>query len=161
MTRRIWAGLGLAAIAGAIVLLVVGSLEDNVVYFLTPSELQARGAEIHGEPLRLGGQVLAGSVEWDPQSRRLAFHVTDGSESVRVRSDGAPPAMFQEGEGVVVEGRYGPDGVFRSTNLMVKHSNEYAPPEEGDGPRETYRSLIRDEAGGDSTAAGPAPDGES
>lgn len=152
MSRRIWAGLGLAAIAGAIVLLVVGSLEDNLVYFLTPSELEARGTEIHDTPLRLGGQVESGSVDWDPSTRRLGFRVTDGTESVAVRSEGAPPAMFREGEGVVVEGTYGADGVFRSTNLMVKHSNEYAAPEEGEEPQEVYRSLIRE---GESEGSAP------
>ena len=158
MSRRVWAGLGLAAIAGAILLLVVGSLEDNMVYFLTPSELQARGAEVHDTPLRLGGQVKAGSVEWDAQSRRLAFQITDGSESVAVRSDGAPPAMFQEGEGVVVEGTYGTDGVFHSTNLMVKHSNEYAPPEDGEHPQQVYESLMRE---GESGSGSTSPDGGS
>ncbi|HSR41362.1 MAG TPA: cytochrome c maturation protein CcmE, partial [Longimicrobiales bacterium] len=57
---------------------------------------------------------------------------------------GAPPAMFQEGMGVVVEGSYGADGVFQSDNVMVKHSNEYAPPEDGTHPKEAYETLIRE-----------------
>jgi cytochrome c-type biogenesis protein CcmE len=56
--------------------------------------------------------------------------------------------MFSEGMGVVVEGSYREDGVFRSHNVMVKHSNEYRPPKEGEHPRELYRSLIDEEAGG-------------
>lgn len=143
MSRRLWAGVGVAAIAGAIALLIVGSLKDNLVYFLTPSELETRAEEIYDTPVRLGGQVVPGSVSWEPETRLLAFSLTDGSDSVRVRSTGAPPAMFQEGQGVVVEGRYHEDGVFQSRSLMVKHSNEYHPPKEGQKPQQMYESLIK------------------
>lgn len=145
--KRIWMGLGLLAIVGAIALLIGGGLRENVVYFLTPSELQARGAEAYDRALRLGGQVKPGSVRWDAETRHLRFVLQDEDAEVRVRSEGAPPAMFREGMGVVVEGRYGREGVFRSDNVMVKHSNEYSPPEDGTHPEEAYRSLIRDDGG--------------
>ncbi|MFQ5889117.1 MAG: cytochrome c maturation protein CcmE [Gemmatimonadota bacterium] len=144
-SRRLWVGLGLAAIAGAVGLLVVGSLRENVVFFLTPSELHARGPEIYDAPLRLGGQVKPKSVLWDAESRDLRFVIADSAAEVVVHSAGAPPAMFREGMGVVVEGRYRPHGVFESTNLMVKHSNEYKPPHGNETPKEMYRSLIRPE----------------
>ncbi len=146
--RRIWIGLGLAAIAGAVVLLVAGGLRENVVYFLTPTELEAKGAEVYGAPLRLGGQVKPASVDWNVDSGQLRFVITDGEVEVPVESTGAPPAMFSEGMGVVVEGSYREDGVFRSHNVMVKHSNEYRPPAEGEHPREIYRTLVKEEAGG-------------
>jgi cytochrome c-type biogenesis protein CcmE len=62
-------------------------------------------------------------------------------QTVAVHSKGAPPQMFRDGMGVVVEGRYHRDGVFQSTNLMVKHSNEYRAPEHGARPQEMYKSL--------------------
>ena len=139
--RRIWAGVGLAAVAGALALLISGGLSENVVYFLTPGELEARGAEVYGQPVRLGGQVKPGSVEWNARDTDLRFVLQDDGSEVRVRSRSAPPAMFQEGTGVVVEGSYGPEGVFTSDRVMVKHSNEYSPPEEGSEPREAYRTL--------------------
>lgn len=145
-SKKVWAGLGLAAIAGAIALLIAGGLSSNVVYFLTPSELRAelaeRGEEIVDQPLRLGGQVKPGSLNWDAEALDLRFVVRDSVGEVPVRSTGAPPAMFKEGIGVVVEGRYTREGVFESTNLMVKHSNEYEPPH-GDKPEEMYESLIK------------------
>lgn len=147
--RRLWTGLGLAAIAGAIVFLVSGSLEENIVYFLTPSELAAKGESVVNEPVRLGGRVVPGSVDWSPESTELKFRLTDGTDTVAVESSGAPPAMFREGQGVVVEGRIGTDGRFRSTNLMVKHSNEYRPPDEGEEPRKAYRSLKSRSSSGD------------
>lgn len=140
--KRLWAGLGFAAIAGALVLLIGGGLQQNVVYFVTPTELEARGAAATGRALRLGGQVKPGSVEWDAESHDLRFVLRDDSAEVAVHASGAPPAMFQEGIGVVVEGRYGPGGVFESDNVMVKHSNEYRPPDEEGSARETYRTLL-------------------
>lgn len=145
--RRLWMGLGLAAIVGAILLLVAGGLRENVVFFLTPSELEAKGAEAYGAAVRLGGQVKPETVEWDPETRHLGFILTDGEGEVTVHSTGAPPAMFRDGMGVVVEGRLEEDGVFRSTNVMVKHSNEYRPPEEGEHPARAFESLIREDGG--------------
>lgn len=142
--RRVWMALGLAAIAGALVLLVAGGLRENVVYFLTPGELEAKGSAAYDTPLRLGGQVAPGSVQWDPHGPDLRFLLTDGGAEVPVRSAGAPPAMFRDRIGVVVEGRLRPDGVFESTNVMVKHSNEYRPPREGEEPAKAFESLIRE-----------------
>ena len=140
--KRLWMGLGIAAVVGAVALLVTGGLKDNVVFFLTPSELEAKGADVYDQPLRLGGQVKPGTVDWDAEASELEFVLRDDSSQVRVHSDGAPPSMFQAGIGVVVEGHYSRDGVFRSDRVMVKHSNEYSAPKEGEHPQEAYRTLI-------------------
>ena len=138
-------------IAGAIVLgafgyLLFGGLESNVVYFLTPQELLARGDKAYGVPVRLGGQVAPGSVQWDAQALDLRFRVIDatGGQAVLVHSKGAPPQMFRDGMGVVVEGEYSRDGVFTSKNLMIRHSEEYRAPKPGEQPKEMYRSLMKD-----------------
>lgn len=146
-TRGLWMLVGLLAIGGAIAFLIVGGLSENMVFFLTPSELEARAASVVDEPLRLGGQVKPGSVEWDAESLELRFVIADAEAEIPVESVGAPPAMFSEGQGVVVEGSYSSKGVFHSTNVMVKHSNEYQPPHEGEDPREAYRSLIQESDG--------------
>lgn len=144
--RRVALVLSLAAIGGAFAYLLYGGLGANVVYFLTPSELLAKGDSAVGAPVRLGGMVAPGSVVWEPDRLALRFRLTDGARQVNVQSSGAPPQMFRAGIGVVVEGRYQSDGSFRSTNLMVRHSNEYHPPEPGHAPRDVYRSLVRDGA---------------
>jgi cytochrome c-type biogenesis protein CcmE len=64
-----------------------------------------------------------------------------------VRAKTAPPAMFRDGQGVVVEGRYGADGVFTADNLMVKHNEEYRAPKPGEKPSEMYRSLMQPKSG--------------
>lgn len=136
-------------IGGAVVILAVfayliyGGLDQNVVFFLTPKELLAKGTRGVGVPVRLGGQVKPGSVKWNDTTLDLRFTVTDGASEVAVHSTGAPPQMFRDGMGVIVEGQYAPNGVFNSTNLMVKHSNEYRPPKAGESPQEVYKTLIK------------------
>ena len=141
---------GALAAVGVLVIafgwLIYGGLDSNVVYFLTPKELLAKGAEGYDKPMRLGGQVKPGSVVWDDQKLDLRFAVTDGTGEIAVHSKGAPPQMFKDGQGVVVEGRYGPDGVFKSTSVMVKHSNEYKAPAKGERPSDMYKSLMKSPA---------------
>ncbi|HEX6315664.1 MAG TPA: cytochrome c maturation protein CcmE [Gemmatimonadaceae bacterium] len=132
-------------IVGAFGFLLYGGIDKNVVFFLTPQELLARGTAAYDVPVRLGGLVAPGSVQWDADKLELRFVVMDSggqsAASVNVHSTGAPPQMFRDGMGVVVEGRYHRNGVFESTNLMVKHSNEYRKPEHGERPEGMYKSL--------------------
>lgn len=136
-------------IGGAVVIVAVfayllyGGLDQNVVYFLTPQELLAKGARGVDVPVRLGGQVKPGSVEWNDSTLVLRFTVTDGTSEIAVSSKGAPPQMFRDGMGVVLEGRYGANGVFQCTNLMVKHSNEYRPPAPGESPHDLQKTLMK------------------
>lgn len=125
--------------------LLYGGLDKNVVFFLTPNELLAKGTEGVDVPIRLGGQVKPGSVQWDAAKLDLQFEVVDvdGKGAIRVKSRGAPPQMFRDGMGVVVEGRLGADSVFQSTNLIIKHSNEYRAPKAGERPREMYKSIMK------------------
>jgi cytochrome c-type biogenesis protein CcmE len=143
--KRVALVVALVTILGGFGYLLYGGVESNLVYFLTPKELLAKGAKGYDRPVRLGGQVVPGSVKWDAQALDLRFRVTDGAGEVLVHSKGAPPQMFRDGMGVVVEGRYGRDGVFQSHNLMVKHSNEYRAPEPGKEPGQMYKSLITDQ----------------
>jgi cytochrome c-type biogenesis protein CcmE len=138
-------------IAGAVIVLagfgylVVGGIGDNLVYFWTPGELLAQGQAAYDRPIRLGGQVMPGTVQWDAAGLDLRFVLQDEDGKVEVRARRAPPQMFREGQGVIVEGKYTRAGVFESSNLMVKHSNEYRPPQDGHPkPEEMYRSLIRE-----------------
>ena len=141
--KRSWVIGGGVVILAAFAWLLFGGLEKNVVFFLTPAELLAKGPEAVDVPVRLGGQVKPGSVKWDPQSLDLRFVVVDGTREMPVRSTGAPPQMFRDGMGVIVEGRADASGVFQASNLMVKHSNEYRAPAPGEEAHEKYKTLIR------------------
>jgi cytochrome c-type biogenesis protein CcmE len=141
--KRNWIIGGLIVIVAVFAWVLFGVLQKNVVFFLTPQELLAKGNDGVGVPVRLGGQVKPGSVKWNAQTLDLRFIVTDGTREVPVHSTGAPPQMFRDGMGVVVEGRFGSSGVFDATGLMVKHSNEYRPPKPGESAHEKYKTLIQ------------------
>lgn len=140
MATMIVAGV---VVLGAFGYLMFGGLENNVVYFWTPQELLSKGDAAYDRAVRLGGQVSPGSVQWDAKALDLRFKVRDGDKEVLVHSKGAPPQMFRDGMGVVVEGKYRRDGVFESKNLMIRHSEEYRAPKPGQRPQEMYKSLIK------------------
>jgi cytochrome c-type biogenesis protein CcmE len=125
--------------------LIWGGLGGNLVYFVTPSELVARGDAAFDTPIRLAGNVVPGSVNWNARELDLRFRISDGETDIEVWSKGAPPAMFQDTMGVVVEGRYQRSGIFESSSVMVRHSNEYKAPPEGHRPADTYEALIRED----------------
>ncbi|MCX5767335.1 MAG: cytochrome c maturation protein CcmE [Gemmatimonadetes bacterium] len=141
--KQVWMIVAGAVLVSAFGWLLIGGLDKNVVFFLTPKELLAKGNSGYEVPVRLGGQVKPKSVQWDDKALDLRFVLTDGAGDVSVHAKGAPPQMFRDGMGVVVEGKYGRDGVFQSSSLMIKHSNEYRPPKAGEKPQEMYKTLIK------------------
>lgn len=131
--RRPWGILVLVAV----VLVVIGylafsSVGNALVYYLTPTELLARGDAAIGQTVRLGGLVQAGSVAGPATD--LRFTLTDGDSSIPVRSTVAPTRSFREGSGAVVEGSLGEDGVFTATQVIVKHDENYEAPAPGTQP---------------------------
>ncbi|MEX2528669.1 MAG: cytochrome c maturation protein CcmE [Gemmatimonadota bacterium] len=145
--RRIMPLLGVALLLSGFGYLLYGGIGENLVYFLSPSELMARGPAAQGSSVRLGGVVVPETVHWNADELDLRFRIGDGTTELDVQSRGAPPQMFRDGIEVVVEGRLDGSGVFHSTNLMVKHSNEYRAPEEGERPHDIYQELIRESRG--------------
>lgn len=142
--KRATLAVAVVIVLGAFGYLLFGGLGENIVYFLTPEELLAKGTSVHDVPVRLGGQVHPGSVQWDAEKLDLRFQVTDGKATVPVHSTGAPPQMFRDGMGVVLEGRYRPDSGFMASQLMVMHSNEYRAPKEGETPHDMYKTLMKE-----------------
>ncbi len=143
--QRLLAVVALLVVFGTLGYLSTQSMSEDLVYYWSPTELVDKGDAAIGATVRLGGMVEQESVDWRPQEQHLSFRITDGEESVQVAGKGAPPQMFREGIGVVVEGKMEGDGVFHTTTVMIKHSNEYQPPEEGEMPTEVYKSLQTEE----------------
>lgn len=139
--RRLALAGALAAGIGAIGFVTFGNLGKNLVYYWSPSELVDHGDAAHDATVRLGGLVVADSIDWQPDAQGLAFQITDGKATVPVHVTGAPPQMFRAGIGVLVEGHLAQSGVFESDRLMVKHSNEYRAPTEGESTAELYQTV--------------------
>ena len=141
---RKWAVvLGIALMGAVVVFVSFVDMNKSLVYYLTPDELLAKGPGATGAVVRLGGLVQHHSMTFDPKTLRLNFRLAmlaDGGTAVTVQSHGAPPQMFSEGTGAVVEGVY--DGqMFQAERVMVKHSNEYRPPAPGDAAKNLYTTL--------------------
>src|SRR5207245_8034094 len=100
------------------------SLAGSTVYYLTASEARDRKIAA-GQTARLGGQIEAGTLRYDPATRDLRFVIGDGTARVRVIGSGAPPALLREGAGAVVEGTFAADGTFRATQVIAKHDEVY------------------------------------
>ena len=152
MKRRLLAFVALAVALGTLFgISLIGDLE----YFLSPSEVEALQADLEDKDadfaplIRLGGLVEPGSLDWPDDATEGTFRVTDGDTTTLVHATGLPPQMFREGIGVVLEGRMNDKGVFESSEIMVKHNNEYRAPDD-DGthdPKKFYETLLE---GGDS-----------
>jgi cytochrome c-type biogenesis protein CcmE len=125
----------IAVLAAAVLIgfVAVQNLASSAVYYLTPTEARERGVP-PGTAARLGGQVEAGSLRFEPQTRELRFVLSDGTTRVTVIGSGAPPVLLREGAGAVVEGTFGPDGTFRASQVIAKHDEQYAPPPPGATP---------------------------
>jgi len=135
--------IAILVILGGIAFLTFGKLEKNLVYFVTPTEILKKGASALNQSVRLGGMVRKGTIQWDPEKVYLEFILTDNQKEVRVVSHETPPQMFQEEMGVVVEGKMLVQGYFEAERLMVKHSNEYHPPKEGEKPHLIYKDITQ------------------
>jgi len=123
--KRIAIALGGLAVVGAAAALVLNAFQSNLVFFYSPSQVEAKEAP-QGRTFRLGGMVVTGSVKRDGVT--VNFAVTDTAKSVPVRYEGILPDLFKEGKGVVAQGQL-KDGVFVAREVLAKHDENYMPPE--------------------------------
>ena len=121
-------GLGTVGAASA---LVLNAFRSNLVFFHSPSDVQAQQVPA-GRTFRVGGLVEEGSVVRSAQGLTVRFMVTDTVQRVPVTYTGLLPDLFQEGKGVVAQGLLGADGVFRAEQVLAKHVENYMAPEAAD-----------------------------
>ena len=106
--------------------LVLKSLEENVVYFQSPSEIKAL-SELDKKKIRVGGMVKKNSISIN--SIELKFVITDFKNEINVTYTGAIPNLFEEGKGVVAEGVLNDRNFFSASKILAKHDENYMPPE--------------------------------
>tara|TARA_B100000530_G_scaffold98922_1_gene61336 strand:- start:90 stop:509 length:420 start_codon:yes stop_codon:yes gene_type:complete len=108
------------------VFLVLKSLEENVVYFQSPSEIKEL-SELDKKKIRVGGMVKKSSIFIT--SNEVKFIITDFKNEINVTYSGAIPNLFEEGKGVVAEGFLKDRNFFSATKILAKHDENYMPPE--------------------------------
>ena len=126
--------IGVSAL-GAVTALVLTAFQENLVFFFTPTEVVANKAP-QGRTFRIGGMVEKGSVKRDGVEVR--FVVTDTAKTLPVTYRGALPDLFREGKGVVAQGQLGADGVFRASEVLAKHDENYMPPEAAEAVKRAH-----------------------
>ena len=123
---RIFFVLIILVVLSLSVFLILKSLEDNVVYFKSPTEIKTLG-EIEKRKIRIGGMVKKSSIF--VEEKELKFIVTDFKNEINVIYSGVIPNLFAEGKGVVAEGFLKDRSVFLATKILAKHDENYMPPE--------------------------------
>ena len=106
--------------------LILKSLEENVVYFQSPTEIKVL-AEVEKKKIRVGGMVKNNSIFIE--SKEIKFIITDFKNEINVTYSGVVPNLFAEGKGVVEEGYLKDKNFFLATKILAKHDENYMPPE--------------------------------
>ena len=112
--------------ATLVIFLILKSLEENVVYFLSPTEIKNLN-EATTEKIRVGGMVKDQSIKIN--SDKINFIITDFKNEINVVYSGIIPNLFQENKGVVAEGILRDKSFFKAEKILAKHDENYMPPE--------------------------------
>ena len=108
------------------VFLILKSLEENVVYFQSPSDVKVL-SEVDKKKIRIGGMVKKNSISIT--ANEIKFIITDFKNEINVSYTGAVPNLFEEEKGVVAEGFLKDRNFFSATKILAKHDENYMPPE--------------------------------
>ncbi len=108
------------------VFLILKSLEENVVYFFSPTEIK-KFQEVNTKKIRIGGMVKINSLTADLD--KINFIITDYKNEIKVSFSGPVPNLFAEGKGVVAEGFLKDRNYFIAENILAKHDENYMPPD--------------------------------
>ena len=114
-------------LATAVIFLILKSLEENVVYFFSPSEIYEKPNISLNEKIRIGGLVKEDSISKEQNS--IKFIITDLKKEIIVSYNGLVPNLFSEGKGVIAEGKFKDKRYFIADKILAKHDENYMPPE--------------------------------
>ncbi len=137
--RVLWVLIGLS-ILGIAAALVVGALRENRVFFFTPTQVADDQAP-KDRTFRIGGLVTEGSVKRQTDGLTVGFTITDTAKTIPVTYTGILPDLFKEGKGVVAQGRIGGDGIFRASEVLAKHDENYMPPEAAEALKQAGKPI--------------------
>jgi cytochrome c-type biogenesis protein CcmE len=121
----------IGVVIAAMAFLAISSFQENSMYYMTVPELkaqaQAEGVAFFDKMVRVSGPLHKESIDWNAKTLTLKFHIDEAGDMFPVVFVGPVPDTMENGETVVVEGKYGRDGVFNATNILVKCPSKYEP----------------------------------
>lgn len=142
--KRLTIVVSVLAAIGLITSLVLYALSQNIDLFYTPHEI-VHGKEdtgtkpVVGQRIRVGGLVVTGSVNRDPESLKVQFDLTNKGEMITVKYDGILPDLFREGQGIIANGVLVSDRVLEASEVLAKHDENYMPKEVADALGEGHK----------------------
>lgn len=138
-TKYIFGGLLLLLFVGFLIFQVYQATTTTGAYYLTVGELYERTPSIYGERVRVNGNVVAGSEDWNAQEVTLRFSIADDSQhELPIVFYGPRPDNFQRAASAIVEGKLLPDGSFEAETLLLKCPSRYE-----EDPEEVYVESVR------------------
>jgi cytochrome c-type biogenesis protein CcmE len=126
--RKLSVILGVLLLVALAAGLVLYALRQNISLFYTPSQIMT-GTVPTLHSIRVGGMVVKGSIQHDPNSLGVQFKLTDYAQTISVTYQGVLPDLFREEQGVIAQGSLQDNFVFQATQVLAKHDENYMPPE--------------------------------
>jgi len=108
--------------------LILKAMNENVMFFFSPTQIKA-GEAPKNRPFRVGGIVVMGSVKRSTDSVKVTFDLTDSENSIPIKYHGILPDLFREGQGIIANGRLNKQGQLVADEVLAKHDENYMPPE--------------------------------
>ena len=127
-------------IAVLIIFFILKSLEDNVIYFFSPTEIHNKSDISYNKKIRVGGLVKVGSI--NKEGNMINFIITDLKNEIVVSYSGLIPNLFSEGKGVVAEGKLNDKKYFIANKILAKHDENYMPPEVSKALEKSNKILL-------------------
>ncbi len=152
-TKRAIAIVGGLAALGVAAALVLNAFQSNLVFFFTPTQV-AKNEVPHDRTFRMGGLVEPGSVVRQKDALTVNFRITDGAQSIPVVYTGILPDLFKEGKGVVAQGKVHGDGVFKASEVLAKHDENYMPPEAAEALKQSGHPMAKENFAGQGAKGG-------
>ena len=125
-----------SVVTSVIIFFILKSLEDNVVYFFSPSDIYNKTNISFNEKIRVGGLVKENSIK--KNQGKIVFVITDLKNEIIVSYNGLIPNLFSEGKGVIAEGKLKDKKYFIAEKILAKHDENYMPPEVGEVLEKSY-----------------------
>ena len=118
--------IAISVLSIVIIIFILKTLEDNVLYFYSPTDVEESNKMVFGDTIKVGGMVKNGSIKTN--ENEIKFIITDYKNEIIVSYNGAVPALFAEGKGVVAEGILQDKKFFLAKRILAKHDENYMPP---------------------------------
>jgi cytochrome c-type biogenesis protein CcmE len=115
------------ALSLAFIFFIIKSLNQNILYFSTPTEIKQKENIVIGKAMRVGGMVKKNSIIIN--EKNIQFTITDFKNEILISYSGTVPNLFAEGKGVVAEGKLNDNFFFIANRILAKHDEKYMPPE--------------------------------